>query len=214
MSGIFEELRYDANGLVPAIVQDAETGEVLMLAYMNEESLLKTLDTGETHFWSRSREELWHKGSTSGNTQKVHRIVPDCDGDALLVQVVQTGVACHTGHRTCFFGKAHEDGTGGRPLSDVLGILARTIHERYVEMPEGSYTTSLFRGGLDRILKKVGEEATEVVIGAKNRNRDEISWEVSDLVFHLLVMLEEEGVPLQMIAEELEKRFPKKMKED
>jgi len=214
MTGIFEGLHYDANGLIPAVVQDAETGEVLMLAYMNEESLLKTLNTGESHFWSRSRQELWRKGATSGNIQKVHRIVPDCDGDTLLVQVEQTGAACHTGHRTCFYSQAHKDGSGSRPLSDVLGMLTRTIRDRYVSMPEGSYTTSLFRGGLDRILKKVGEEATEVVIGAKNRNREEIAWEVSDLLFHLLVMLQEEGVPLQMIAEELEKRFPKKSKDD
>lgn len=214
MTGIFEELHYDANGLIPAIVQDAETGEVLMLAYMNEESLLKTLDTGETHFWSRSREELWHKGETSGHFQKVHRIVPDCDRDTLLVQVEQTGSACHTGHRTCFFSEAHKDGSGTRPISDVLGMLTRTIHDRYVQMPEGSYTTTLFRGGLDRILKKIGEEAGEVIIGAKNRNREEISWEVADLLYHLLVMLEDEGVTLQMIAEELEKRFGKKSKED
>ena len=214
MKGIFEELHYDANGLIPAIVQDAETGEVLMLAYMNEASLLKTLDTGETHFWSRSRQALWHKGETSGHFQKVHRIVPDCDRDTLLVQVEQTGSACHTGNRSCFYSEAHKDATGARPISDILGMLTRTIHERYVQMPEGSYTTTLFRGGLDRILKKIGEEAGEVIIGAKNRNREEISWEVSDLVYHLLVMLEEEGVSLQMIAEELEKRFGKKSKED
>ena len=209
MKGLFEYLHYDANGVIPAVVQDAETGEILMLAYMNEESLLKTLDTGQTHFWSRSRHEMWHKGSTSGHFQHVHRIVPDCDGDSLLVQVEQDGVACHTGNRTCFFSPGHKDGPGTRPLSDVIGTLSRTIHSRYVEMPEGSYTTTLFRGGLDRILKKVGEEATEVVIGAKNRNREEIAWEVSDLVYHLMVMLEEEGVPLKMIVEELEKRFAK-----
>ena len=214
MKGIFEELHYDGNGLIPAVVQDAETGEVLMLAYMNEASLLKTLDTGETHFWSRSRQALWHKGETSGHFQKVHRIIPDCDRDTLLVQVEQTGSACHTGHRTCFYSEAHKEGAGSRPISDVLGTLTRTIHDRYVQMPEGSYTTSLFRGGLDRILKKIGEEAGEVIIGAKNRNREEIAWEVSDLVYHVLVMLQEEGVSLQMIADELEKRFPKKSKED
>ncbi|MGA9119425.1 MAG: bifunctional phosphoribosyl-AMP cyclohydrolase/phosphoribosyl-ATP diphosphatase HisIE [Bacteroidota bacterium] len=214
MKGLFEGLHYDDNGLIPAVVQDGETGEVLMVAYMNEESLLKTLNSGETHFWSRSRQELWHKGGTSGNIQKVLRIVPDCDSDTLLVQVEQEGKACHTGHRSCFFADAHQDGKGTRPMSDVLGILSRTIRARYVEMPEGSYTTSLFRSGIDRILKKVGEEATEVVIAAKNRNREEIAWEVADLFYHLLVMLQEEEVTLGMIGEQLEKRFSKNSKED
>jgi phosphoribosyl-ATP pyrophosphohydrolase/phosphoribosyl-AMP cyclohydrolase len=214
MKGLFEELRWDEHGLIPAVVQDGETGEVLMVAYMNETSLVRTLNTGETYFWSRSRDELWHKGETSGNIQRVLRIVPDCDGDTLLVQVEQEGKACHTGHRSCFFRDAHLEGRGTRPIADVLGMLTRTIRSRYVAMPEGSYTTTLFRAGIDRILKKVGEEAAEVVIAAKNRNREEITWEVADLVYHVLVMLQEEDVPLKMIAEQLEKRFTKKPQED
>jgi phosphoribosyl-ATP pyrophosphohydrolase/phosphoribosyl-AMP cyclohydrolase len=206
MSLSLDDVHFDENGLLPAIVQDALTGEVLMLAYMNEESLVKTLDTGETYFWSRSRSELWHKGATSGHVQRVIRIAVDCDGDALLVQVEQEGAACHTGHRSCFYTEATRQPGSTLPLSDTLGRMMRVIHSRFVEMPESSYTTTLFRGGTDRILKKIGEEAGEVIIATKNHKTDEIAWEVSDLVYHLLVLLENEGVPFSAITAELEKR--------
>lgn len=203
------EVKFDRDGLVPAVIQDATSGEVLMVAYMNRESLAKTVETGETHFWSRSRQELWRKGATSGHTQSVRRISVDCDGDALLVLVDQVGAACHTGNRSCFFrdlsgAEGVEDAEVG--FAEVIGELARVIHDRKEKMPEGSYTTTLFATGVDRILKKVGEEAGEVIIAAKNHSRGEIAWEVSDLLYHLLVLLEQEGVGLGEVAKELSKR--------
>lgn len=204
-----EALNFDANGLIPAVVQDVQTGAVLMLAHMNRESLEKTAVTGETHFWSRSRNSLWHKGGTSGNTQVVRSIVADCDGDALLVRVEQKGVACHTGEYSCFHRALVGGGEAGGGFAEVLGALAGRIAERRREMPEGSYTSKLFREGLDRILKKVGEEAGEIIIAAKNHNRAEIAWEVADLLYHLLVMLEHEQVPVGEIGAELGRRARK-----
>jgi phosphoribosyl-AMP cyclohydrolase / phosphoribosyl-ATP pyrophosphohydrolase len=203
-----DQVRFDERGLVPAVVQDALSGEVLMLAYMNRESLAKTIETGETHFWSRSRNELWHKGATSGHLQKVVALSVDCDGDALLVRVLQSGVACHTGAYSCFFDRIHPEGVGdpGRTLGEVLGAVARVIHQRNLERPEGSYTTKLLAGGLDRVLKKVGEESGEVIIAAKNHAPTEITWEVADLLYHLLVMMEMEGVTLADIAGKLGER--------
>jgi phosphoribosyl-AMP cyclohydrolase / phosphoribosyl-ATP pyrophosphohydrolase len=203
-----DQVRFDERGLVPAVVQDALSGEVLMLAYMNHESLASTIATGETHFWSRSRNELWHKGATSGHTQKVVALSADCDGDALLVRVLQSGAACHTGAYSCFFDRIHPEGDGdpGRALGEVLGAVARVIHQRNVERPEGSYTTKLLAGGLDRVLKKVGEESGEVIIAAKNHAPTEITWEVADLLYHLLVMMELEGVSLADIAGKLGER--------
>jgi phosphoribosyl-ATP pyrophosphohydrolase/phosphoribosyl-AMP cyclohydrolase len=201
-----ETLRFDERGLIPAVVQDAETGSVLMLAYMNRESLALTLETGQTYFWSRSRNEIWHKGETSGNIQEVGSIWYDCDADALLVKVKQKGQACHTGKHSCFFSSLGEEGEVTAGLGETMGRLARVIHQRNVERPENSYTVKLLNGGIDRILKKVGEEAGEVVIAAKNHRPEEISWEVADLLYHLLVMLEAEGVSLPLVAEELEKR--------
>ena len=206
MSLTFENLEYDERGLIPAIVQDAETGEVLMLAYMNKESIVETLVSGQTHFWSRSRNEMWHKGGTSGNVQHVERITIDCDGDALLVHVRQVGVACHTGHRSCFHNEAHSGNGQGISLAETLGGLVRTIKARRAEMPQGSYTTYLFEKGIDKILKKVGEEAGEIIIAAKNHSEEEIAWETADLLYHLLVMLEQEGVSLSAVTKELEKR--------
>ena len=203
-----DKVRFDERGLVPAVVQDALSGEVLMLAYMNRDSLEKTVTTGETHFWSRSRNELWHKGATSGHIQKVVGMSLDCDGDSILVRVLQTGVACHTGAYSCFFEKLVADGAGDPvgALGEVLGAVARVVHQRNVERPEGSYTTKLLTGGLDRVLKKVGEEAGEVIIAAKNHDRAEITWEVADLLYHLLVMMEIEGVSLADIAGKLGER--------
>ncbi|WP_108023547.1 bifunctional phosphoribosyl-AMP cyclohydrolase/phosphoribosyl-ATP diphosphatase HisIE [Melghirimyces profundicolus] len=197
------DVRFDRDGLIPAIVQDADSKEVLTLAYMNEESLRKTLETGETWFWSRSRLELWHKGATSGNTQEVISVQPDCDRDALLVRVRPRGPACHTGDYSCF----REDGKESSPdRFAILNTLERVIAERDMTRPEKSYTTYLLEEGTDKILKKVGEEATEVVIAAKNRSSEELSWEASDLLFHLLVLLREQQLPLDRVLEELEKR--------
>lgn len=206
-------LKFNREGLIPAIVQEATTGQVLMLAYQNKESILKTLETGETWFYSRSRQTLWHKGATSGHYQKVKEIYYDCDGDTLLIKVEQVGDACHEGYHSCFHYCFTGEGTvtaGEQPtvreglrLGSVLGELAGVIEKRKAELPEGSYTTYLFQKGLDKILKKVGEETAEVIIGAKNKNRDEVVYEVSDLLYHLLVLLAEQGISLGEIAAEL-----------
>lgn len=200
------ELKYDETGLIPAVIQDHETGKVLMLAYMNRESLTRSLETGQTHFWSRSRQELWHKGETSGNVQEIVGLRLDCDGDALLVTVRQKGSACHTGEHSCFFRDVEGSRTHTASFSDVIADLIHTIDARKREGMEGSYTTKLFAGGIDKILKKIGEESGEVIIAAKNHNKHEIAWEVADLLYHLLVMLREEGVDVQMVTSELARR--------
>ena len=193
----FDDLKFDGQGLIPAIVQDANTREVLTLAYMNRESLARTIETRETWFWSRSRNELWHKGETSGNTQQVVDLVADCDGDAIVVLVTPAGPACHTGARSCFDLKQHEDFAG------VLTQLYKLIESRERERPEGSYTTYLFDQGIDKILKKVGEESAETIIAAKNEETKPLVSEVSDLIYHLLVLLVARGVSLDQIREEL-----------
>jgi phosphoribosyl-AMP cyclohydrolase / phosphoribosyl-ATP pyrophosphohydrolase len=203
---IVDQIRYDEQGLVPAIVQDVHSGEVLVLAYMNRESLRLTLERGETYFWSRRRQELWHKGEGSGNRQKVFGVWYDCDADALLVKVEQEGVACHTGAYSCFFTPVREEWKTVAGLGEVLGGLSRVIHERNQDRPEGSYTVKLLNGGMDRILKKVGEEAGEVLIAAKNGEKKEVAWEVADLLYHLLVMMEAGGVTMEMVAGELRRR--------
>jgi len=184
------------NGLIPAIVRDARTGAVLTLAWMNEESLQKTIDSGETWFWSRSRQELWHKGATSGNTQRVVDIAADCDRDALVVTVSPSGPACHTGAASCF--------AGVPPLP--LGRLMAVLRERHAARPEGSYSTYLFNAGRDKILKKVGEEATEVVIAAKGDSRERLVSELADLVFHLSVLMVDAAIGWEDVEEELERR--------
>ena len=191
------DLKFDDRGLIPAIVQDASTREVLTLAYMNRESLARTIETRETWFWSRSRNELWHKGETSGNTQQVVDIVADCDGDAIVVLVKPAGPACHTGARSCFDLKQDED------LAGVLTRLYQLIESRERERPEGSYTTYLFDEGIDKILKKVGEESAETIIAAKNEETKPLVSEVSDLIYHLLVLLVARGVSLDQVREEL-----------
>ena len=206
------ELKFDGDGLIPTIVQDVHTGRVLMLAYMNKESLTKTVQTGQTHFWSRSRQELWHKGRTSGNTQTVKALTADCDGDTLLVEVEQKGKACHRGTYSCFDRPGTPTFDRVEGFGEVVSDLARRIHQRRMEMPHESYTTYLFESGIDKILKKIGEEAGETIIAAKNKDRKEISWEVADLVYHLLVMLEERKVPLTDVAEELRRRAQKRRK--
>lgn len=206
MTDVADRIRYSEEGLVPVVVQDFRSGEVLLLAYMNRESLRLTLERGETYFWSRSRRELWHKGATSGNTQSVKSISYDCDADALLVKVEQRGVACHTGQYSCFFSMLVGPGEHSGSLGETLGRLARVIHERGVERPAGSYTAELLGSGTDRILKKLAEEVGEVIIAAKNHDRKEIAWEVADLFYHTLVLLESEGVEPGDIALELQKR--------
>ncbi|WP_199426494.1 bifunctional phosphoribosyl-AMP cyclohydrolase/phosphoribosyl-ATP diphosphatase HisIE [Thermaerobacillus caldiproteolyticus] len=204
-------IRFDEKGLVPAIVQDAQSKEVLTLAYMNEESLKKSLETGETWFYSRSRGELWHKGATSGNTQRIFEMRYDCDKDALLVLVEPAGPACHTGSYSCFSERV--DGESFRPLTDRFAIidqLEKVIAEREAERPEGAYTTYLFEKGIDKILKKVGEEAAEVIIAAKNRNPEELKWEVADLLYHLLVLLREQKLPLDAVLNVLSERHAAK----
>lgn len=198
-------IKFDEKGLVPAIIQDAETKEVLTLAYMNQESLAKTLETGETWFYSRSRQELWHKGATSGNTQSVVSMKYDCDQDAVLVLVEPKGPACHTGAVSCF-----SEGVTERKSSlvdyQILQSLEQVILQREQERPEGAYTTYLFEKGVDKILKKVGEEASEVIIAAKNRDKEELKWEAADLLYHLQVLLVEQNLPFKEVLKTLEER--------
>ncbi len=200
-----ENIRFDEKGLIPAVVQDASTGEVLTVAYMNEESFKKSAETGETWFYSRSRQELWHKGATSGNTQKIVDMTLDCDGDSLVVRVKPAGPACHTGARTCFNEKVYESddkAVGTQILSVLEGLIAARDEER----PEGAYTTYLFEEGVDKILKKVGEESAEVIIAAKNRDKEELKWETADLLYHTLVLLREQKLPLADVMGVLEER--------
>jgi phosphoribosyl-ATP pyrophosphohydrolase/phosphoribosyl-AMP cyclohydrolase len=197
------DVRFEERGLVPAVVQDARTREVLTLAYMNEESLRRTLEEGETWFWSRSRNELWHKGATSGNTQRVVEVRTDCDSDALVVLVEPHGPACHTGARSCFGSEAGEVEAN---LGVVLGEVYRVVSDRRREMPEGSYTTYLFEKGLNKILKKVGEESAETIIAAKDGDGEALKAETADLLYHLVVMLVERGLTLEDVGRELARR--------
>lgn len=193
-----DEVSFDDRGLVPAIVRDASTGQILMLAYMNRESLQKTLETNETWFWSRSRQELWHKGATSGNRQKIFWIQKDCDSDALLVDVRPLGPACHTGTMSCFEDPEHPN-LDFRPLMSIL-------QRRKGERPEGSYSAYLFNEGTDKILKKIGEETAEVIIAAKGDEKQRLVEELSDLIYHLCVLMVNEGVSLANVADELRAR--------
>ena len=200
-----ESVRFDGGGLVPVVAQDAATGDVLTLAYANREALEETLATGEAHFYSRSRQELWRKGETSGNTQRVVEVRLDCDGDAVLYRVEPRGPACHTGERTCFFTTLAGEGVGvategsdGTGLGTMVERLAGLIARRHAEMPEGSYTAGLIRRGPERVAQKVGEEAVEVVIAALRDER--IAEETADLLYHLLVLLEERGVSIEEVA--------------
>ena len=200
-----ENVRFDENGLVPVVAQDTNTGEVLTLAYANSDAVEKTLLTGEAHYYSRSRAELWRKGETSGNTQRVTEVRLDCDGDALLYKVEPRGPACHTGARTCFFTTMAGEGVGVEidksdraAFGATLERLAGTIAQRHREMPQGSYTAGLIQRGPERVAQKVGEEAVEVVIAALRGER--LAEETADLVYHLLVLLEERGVGIEEVA--------------
>ena len=197
------ELKFDEKGLISAIVQDHYTKEVLTLAYMNAESLAITIDEGYTCFWSRSRSELWRKGETSGNRQRVVSITADCDKDALVVEVVKSGPACHTGAESCFFNPVY--------LSDELKRfsyegLYDLIAGRKTAPKEGSYTTYLFEKGMDKILKKVGEECTEVIIGGSKGDKEETVYEIADLCYHVMVLMVQMGITVEDITRELEKR--------
>ena len=207
------ELKFDEKGLIPAIVQDHFTKEVLTLAYMNAETLALTIAEGRTVFWSRSRQEIWRKGETSGNVQKVVSITADCDGDALVVEVVKNGPACHTGAESCFFNEVY--------VSDEVKQfswegLYRLIEGRKAQPKEGSYTTYHFEKGKDKILKKVGEECTEVLIGAAKNDKDETVYEIADLAYHILVLMVEMGISLEDIITEEAKRhvIDKKIKQE
>ncbi len=199
-----DKIRYDERGLVPAIIQDYLDGTVLMMAWMNRESLQKTLTTGETVFWSRSRQELWHKGATSGHIQKIKTIRYDCDSDALLIGVEQIGdIACHTGERSCF----HQiEGKIAPPPGDTLSQVFNVICDRRNNPTENSYTCKLFAGGDNKILKKIGEESAEVVMAFKDDDAEEIAAEVADLFYHILVALAHHGVELKDVYRKLQQR--------
>jgi phosphoribosyl-ATP pyrophosphohydrolase/phosphoribosyl-AMP cyclohydrolase len=199
-----EKIRYDERGLVPAIVQDYLDGTVLMMAWMNQESLQKTLETGETWFWSRSRSQLWHKGETSGHLQNVRSLRYDCDSDCLLITVEQLGdIACHTGERSCF----HQvDGTKAAPPADTLSQVFEVICDRRDNPTEESYTCKLFAGGDNKILKKIGEEAAEVVMACKDDDKDAIASEIADLLYHTLVALAHHDVDVKAVYRKLQER--------
>lgn len=202
-----QEINFDEDGLVPAIAQDARTGQVRMLGYMNQQAVAATIESGALHFYSRSRQKLWKKGETSGNIHHVVDVRHDCDGDTLLVQVIPDGPTCHTGSDTCFDdGLIHQsDGSPGA-YTDVIRSLADVIADRHVNPPEGSYTSYLFREGIDKIDKKIGEESAEVIIASKNNDDSAVAMESADLIYHLLVMLEARQVPVDSVLDELRKR--------
>lgn len=211
-----DNIKFDEKGLVPAIIQD-EQGQVLMLAYMNKESLEKTIGTGLTWFYSRSRKGLWQKGETSGNTQTVKEISYDCDGDTLLIKVSQKGAACHTGTYSCFNRNLGEDESSvstlfdankvyGQSVSTILHDLYNVINDRKLHPKEGSYTNFLFEHGQDKILKKIGEEAAETIIASKNMNKEEILYEMGDLWYHCLVLLAFHNISPSELLGELQNR--------
>lgn len=221
-----KDVRFDERGLVPAIVQDASTREVLTLAYMNEDSLRRTLAEGETWFWSRSRSELWHKGATSGNTQRVVDMRLDCDRDAIVLLVEPRGPACHTGATSCFQKASTEvqieasraagtqtacgEVSENAGVGEVLEQLFEVVMARRREMPAGSYTTYLFEKGLNKILKKVGEESAETIIAAKDDDLNALTCETADLVYHLFVLMVERGLTLEDLSRELARRRKEK----
>ncbi len=198
-----EELKFDTNGLIPAIVVDAVSGDVLTLAYMNEESLKITLEERRTCFWSRSRQKLWRKGETSGNYQHVTSITADCDKDALVVKVEKDGPACHTGEESCFFNPVY---INEEKHEFSLKGLYELLVGRKKDKPQGSYTTYLFEKGLDKILKKVGEECTEVIIAGKAQDKKETVYEIADLAYHVMVLMVEAGISLEDVQAELASR--------
>lgn len=208
-----ENIRFDEKGLIPAIVQDYYSKQVLTLAYMNRESLEITMREGKTCFYSRSRGELWRKGETSGNFQQVVSITADCDQDALVIEVIKDGPACHTGEESCFFQPIYQsEEVGAFSYEDLY----RMLEDRKKNPREGSYTTYLFEKGKDKILKKIGEESTEVIIGAAKNDRSETLYEIADLAYHVMVLMVEEGIPMKELARELAGRHvvDKKVKQE
>lgn len=203
------EIAWDERGLVPAVVQDAHTGQVLMLAYMNQESLERTLSSGETWFWSRSRGELWYKGATSGNTQRVIEIRHDCDADTLLLRVEPAGPACHTGRQSCFYRRLPDQVEVGSPPPDggVLAHLEAVIQDRQANPRPGSYTRKLLDGGLPLILRKVGEEAVETIVAAQSEGNERLVSELADLTYHALVLLAACDLSWADVEAELARRF-------
>lgn len=208
-----DKLKFDDNGLIPAIIIDYYTKEVLTLAYMNKESLEISLKEGKTCFYSRSRKELWRKGETSKNYQHIQNIKSDCDNDALVIEVIKDGPACHTGAESCFMNEIYQK-ENYKDFS--IYKLYELIRGRKINMTEGSYTTYLFNSGIDKILKKIGEESSEVIIGAKNGSKEEIIYELSDLLYHSLVLMVEKNITLNDIKDELSKRsiIDKKVKQE
>jgi len=200
------QLRYNEQGLIPVVVQEAATGQVLMLAYMNEEALNRTLTSGQACYFSRTRQCLWIKGETSGHRQWVEAISYDCDADSLLLQVRQDGPACHTGEHSCFHRQLWTAPDAATNPGQLLRELICLLSERKQAAPPDSYTARLFRGGVDRIAKKVAEEAGEVIIAAKNQSQAELTYELADLLFHCLVLMVNQGVPVQAVVQELVSR--------
>ena len=203
---IAARLKRDAKGLVAAVVQQYDTHEVLMVGYMNDEALRRTLTTGRVTFWSRSRQEYWRKGDTSGHVQYVKGVSLDCDGDALLVEVDQVGAACHTGKRSCFYTDLVKEEYKEKNPLEVFENEYNIILDRKLHPKEGSYTNYLFDKGIDKILKKVGEEATEIVIAAKNPDSEEIKYEIADFLYHMMVMMVDKGITWDEVLEELSQR--------
>lgn len=200
-------IKYDQNGLVPAIVQHVHTGEVLMLGYMNETAIATTATSGHVTFFSRSRQQLWTKGESSGHFLRFHEMRIDCDGDAILVLAMPIGPTCHTEKPTCFSWDVEGNEQHARiPALSMLGRLNDMVVDRKATMPEGSYTTKLFTGGVDRIGKKIGEEAAEMIIAAKNNSDEELTWETADFLYHALVLLANQGVSLDAVMHELARR--------
>jgi phosphoribosyl-ATP pyrophosphohydrolase/phosphoribosyl-AMP cyclohydrolase len=216
MNIAIEEIKFDERGLIPAVVQDAKTLKVLTVAYMNAESLKRTIETNEAWFWSRTRSSLWHKGETSGHTQRVRGILVDCDRDALTILVTPNGPACHTGEQSCFHNELQEAGRHQEiadrmpDLGIVLSDLYALVESRKRDRPAGSYTTYLFDQGLDKILKKIGEESSETIIAAKNHDPEVLAREASDLLYHLIVLMVERGLTLEQIRDELLSRRKKR----
>jgi phosphoribosyl-ATP pyrophosphohydrolase/phosphoribosyl-AMP cyclohydrolase len=200
-------VQFDDQGLIPAIIQHARSGEVLMLGYMNEEALRRTVESGLVTFWSRSRQSIWQKGETSGNLLRLVELRQDCDGDALLVLAEPAGPTCHTGESSCFHRQLDGETVRDRiPASSILTELSDLIAQRAAERPEGSYVVKLLDGGVDRIGKKIGEEAAEVIIAAKNNSTPELTWELADLFFHSMLLLARQGLPIEAIWAELRRR--------
>lgn len=207
---LLNKIAFDANGLAPAILQDYFTGRVLMLAHMNRASLEKTLETGRCWFYSRSRQELWEKGATSGNYQYVQEIRYDCDADTLLIKVKSAGPACHTGSTSCFDTANESKPPAATTFFEMVDYLTRLLHERNVNRPEGSYSTKLFNAGTRQIAKKLGEEGVELALAAVDENDERFAEEAADLIYNLLVLLESRGLSIKNVGEVLQQRTQRK----